>query len=63
MSDYLHYYLDMKKKQNRGDKFPSLQEVKSDYLRYLLELTGNDLERTAKILDVPRASLNKNIKE
>lgn len=63
MSIYLSYYLDMKKKQNPGKKLPSLEEIKKNYVRYLLNETDNNLEETAKILNVPKASLQKKIKE
>jgi DNA-binding NtrC family response regulator len=63
MSIYLRYYLDMKKKQTPDEKLPSLEEVKTNYVNYLLNVTDNDLEETAKILGVPPASLKKKIKE
>ncbi len=63
MSIYLSYYLDMKKKQNPGKKLPSLEEIRKNYVRYLLNVTDNSLEETAKILDVPPTSLEKKIKE
>jgi hypothetical protein len=57
MSAYLSHYLETKKKRKPGEKLPSLQEIKMDYVRYLLEITDNDLEETAKILDVPPNSI------
>ncbi|UCE40957.1 MAG: hypothetical protein JSV17_16175 [Candidatus Aminicenantes bacterium] len=63
MSTYLGYYLEMKRKQNPGEKFPSLEEVKNNYVNYLLNLTDNNLKETAKILDVKPTSLEKKIKE
>jgi transcriptional regulator with PAS, ATPase and Fis domain len=57
MSIYLSYYLEMQQKQNLDKKLPSLNEIKSNYINYLLDLTKNDLEETAKILDVPKSSL------
>lgn len=62
MSIYLRYYLDMKKRQNRSGKLPSLDEVKNNYVNYLLNVTNNNLQETAKILDVPPTSLQKRIK-
>jgi ActR/RegA family two-component response regulator len=61
MSVYLGYYLNREKSQKAGEDLPSLKEIKSNYIQYLLNVTGNDLEETAKILDVPRASLEKDI--
>jgi transcriptional regulator with PAS, ATPase and Fis domain len=63
MSIYLSYYLDMKKKQNPREKLPSLEEIKKNYIQYLLNVTSNNLEETAKILDVPKTSLKKDINE
>jgi transcriptional regulator with PAS, ATPase and Fis domain len=53
----------MKKKQNPDEKLPSMKEIKKNYVRYLLNLTDNNLEETANILDVPQTSLEKKIKE
>ena len=63
MSIYLNFFLDMKKNQNAKEKLPSLEEVKRNYIRYILKLTGNSLDETAEILDVPRTTLQKKIKE
>ena len=61
MSVYLHYYLDMRKQQDRSGRLPSLDEVKKNYVNYLLVVTHNNLEETAEILDVPPISLKKRI--
>jgi hypothetical protein len=63
MSIYLSYYLDMKRKFNFSKKLPSLKEIKTQYVSYLLNMTKNDLEETAKILNVPKESLLKNIEK
>ncbi len=63
MSIYLSYYLEMKKKQTPGEKLPSLEDIKKNYIQYLLNVTGKNLEETATILDVPSTSLKKNINE
>ena len=63
MSIYLSHYLDMKKKQNPGEKLPSMKEIKKNYVRYLLNLTDNNLEETANILNVPQTTLEKKIKK
>jgi hypothetical protein len=62
MSIYLHYYLDIKRKQDRSGKLPSLNEVKNNYVNYLLDVTDHNLEETAEILNVPPTSLKKKIK-
>jgi len=63
MSMYLSYYLNREKKQKPGEKLPSLEEIKKNYVNYLLNVTDNNLEETAKILDVPPTSLKKDISE
>jgi DNA-binding NtrC family response regulator len=63
MSVYLSYYLELKKKQKPGEKLPSLEDIKKNYIQYLINVTDNNLEETATILDVPQTSLKKNIKE
>jgi ActR/RegA family two-component response regulator len=61
MSVYLGHYLNREKSRKAGEDLPSLKVIKSNYIQYLLNITGNNLEETAKILDVPRASLEKDI--
>ncbi len=61
MSIYLDYYLDMKKRQNCSGELPSLDEVKNNYVSYLLDVTNHNLEETAAILDIPPTSLQKRI--
>jgi hypothetical protein len=53
----------MKRKQNPDKKLPSLEEVKNNYVSYLLDMTGHNIEEAAKILDVPPASLERKAKE
>jgi hypothetical protein len=63
MSIYLSYYLELKKRQNPGEKLPSLEDIKKNYIHYIHNVTGNSLEETATILDVPQTSLKKDINE
>ncbi len=42
---------------------PSLENLKKEYNRYLLTLTGNDVRKTAEILEVPPDSLEDNLQE
>ena len=63
MSIYLNYYLDMKKKQKPGEELPTLEEIKKNYMNYLLNVTQNNFEETAEILGVPQKSLEKDINE
>jgi hypothetical protein len=61
MSVYLGHYLEMKKAKSPEDELPSLREMKSNYIQYLLDITDHNLEEAAKILDVPRTYLEKDI--
>ena len=63
MSIYLDYYLDMKGSPDSGKKLPSLKEIKTQYVSYLLNMTKNNLEETAKILNVPKVSLLKHFEK
>lgn len=63
MSIYLGYYLDMRKKKNPGAKLPSLDEIKKNYIEYLLAVTDNNMEETARILEVSPTILQKKIKK
>lgn len=61
MSSYLSHYLHRQQKISRRQNLPSLREIKREYVRYLLDITGNNLEEAATILDVPEMSLKKDI--
>ncbi|HEM49098.1 MAG TPA: hypothetical protein ENO27_02690 [Caldithrix sp.] len=47
---------------DRIDSLPTLDEIKMDYIQYLLKITGNNLAETANILEIPPPLLNKKIK-
>jgi transcriptional regulator with PAS, ATPase and Fis domain len=55
--------LDSIKKNPKGGKLPSLDELKKDYVKYLLQLTDNDIGEAAEILDVRKTSLQKKKKK
>jgi transcriptional regulator with PAS, ATPase and Fis domain len=63
MSIYLNHYLEMRNNQNTEEKLPSLEEIKRNYIHYILKVTDNNLDETAEILDVSRTALQKKIKE
>jgi DNA-binding NtrC family response regulator len=39
------------------DRFPTLEDLKKEYIEYLLDLTGFNLKETAKILNISRRTL------
>ena len=43
------------------DNLPTLEMLKAEYIRYLLELTDFDIQETAKILDIPPSILKKKL--
>jgi DNA-binding NtrC family response regulator len=59
---YLYYKL-LTKQSDRDDSLPTLEELKMDYIQYLLKITGNNVAETANILEIPPPLLNKKIKE
>ncbi|MBN2247026.1 MAG: hypothetical protein JW755_14400 [Candidatus Aminicenantes bacterium] len=59
---YLYYKL-LNDPLDENTGFPTLEKLKMDYIRYLLEITGNDLEETAGILAIPPPLLHKELKK
>jgi len=58
---YLYYYLTMNKKNPALDNLPTLDNLKKDYIRYLLKLTDYDIYETAHILNVSPAVFHKKL--
>ncbi len=54
---YLHYYLGLNRKSSNNNDLPTLENLKKEYISYLLELTNNNISDSAEILTVSRASL------
>ena len=57
------YYKLLINQSNKIDSLPTLDEIKMDYIQYLLKITGNNLAETANILEIPPPLLNKKIKD
>jgi len=57
------YYKLLTKQSNTVESLPTLEELKMDYIQYLLKITGNNLNETATILEIPPLLLNKKIKD
>jgi len=49
---YLQHYLNLHKRNDLLDNLPTLEILKDEYIRYLLELTDFDIYQTAEILDI-----------
>lgn len=57
------YYKLLINQSDRNDSLPTLDEIKMDYIHYLLKITGNNLAETANILEIPPPLLHKKIKK
>lgn len=58
---YLYYYLTTNKKNPSLNNLPTLENLKKEYVRYLLKLTDNNVSEIAGILDIPGEALNKKL--
>ena len=54
---YLRYYLGLNRKSSNNNDLPTLENLKKEYISYLLELTNNNISDSAEILTVSRDSL------
>jgi DNA-binding NtrC family response regulator len=54
---FLTYYLDCHKNILTDYSLPTLDELKKDYISYLLELTDHDTHAVADILHLPPKTL------
>ncbi|MCK4264040.1 MAG: hypothetical protein KAX27_03770 [Candidatus Aminicenantes bacterium] len=54
---YLRYYLGLNRKSSNNNDLPTLENLKKEYISYLLELTNNNISDAAEILTVSRDSL------
>jgi len=60
---FLTLYLDFHKRRLNKDRLPTLEELKQDYIAYLLDITGNDPRAVADILRLPTRSLGRKLKQ
>lgn len=58
---YLQHYLNKYKRNDFLDNLPTLEILKDEYIRYLLDLTAFDIQEAAKILDIPPRILRKKL--
>ena len=59
--DFLFYSL--KKRNFIPQRFPSLEDLKKEYISYLMRLTRNNVRETAEILDISPDSLKQELKD
>lgn len=66
MQRFLYYYLDYltqkKDEQREKVRYPSLEELKDEYIAFLLQITEHDIEKAAEILDVSEATIFRKMK-
>jgi hypothetical protein len=58
MPKYLYFYLVFNSDSNYRVKLPTLDDLKSDYIGYILNLTGNNVSEAAEILHVSRPTIH-----
>jgi DNA-binding NtrC family response regulator len=60
MIAYLKYYLNQNGKTPSLDSLPTLDNIKKEYIYYLIKLTDKNIHKTAEILDIsPTVLLDK----
>ena len=62
-STYHYHYLNVKRKCESPNGFPTLEQIKAEYIDYVLELASNDLDKTEKILNISPDNLFKQLRK
>jgi DNA-binding NtrC family response regulator len=62
MTKYLNYYLFLDDKKRMKENLPSLQNLKKDYIGYILKVTDCNVSEAAEILKVSLPTLYKKLK-
>jgi len=61
MPKYLYFYLVFNNDANYRVKLPTLEDLKSDYVGYVLDITRNNVSEAAEILHISQPTIhNKN---
>jgi DNA-binding NtrC family response regulator len=58
MPKYLYFYLVFNSDANHRVKLPTLEDLKSDYIGYVLEVTDNNVTEAAEILHISRPTIH-----
>lgn len=62
MPKYLTLYLSSNGKNRLRDRLPTLENLKSDYIGYVLSVTGNNISEAAEILHISRPTIHNKLK-
>jgi DNA-binding NtrC family response regulator len=62
MPKYLYYYLFRDEKNREKKNLPSLQILKTDYIRYILKVTDCNISEASEILHISPPTLYKKLK-
>ncbi len=62
MPRYLYYYLSFNSKNRLRDELPTLENLKSDYIGYVLNVTGKNISEAAEILHISRPTIHNKLK-
>ncbi len=57
MPRYLYYYITLNNNNFVKNELPNLENLKKEYINYLLKITGNNISQTAAILNISRQTL------
>ena len=63
MPKYLYYYLFLDGKKPLKEDLPSLQNLKKDYIGYILKLTNCNISEASEILHISPPTLYKKLKK
>jgi DNA-binding NtrC family response regulator len=58
MPKYLYFYLVFSNDENYRVKLPTLEDIKSDYIGYVMDITGNNVSEAAEILHISRPTIH-----
>lgn len=58
MPKYLYFYLVFNSDANYRVKLPTLVDLKSDYIGYVLDITENNISEAAEILHISRPTIH-----
>jgi len=58
---FLSIYLGQDNREGSRSGLPTLEELKMDYINYLLDITGENIEEVADILRLPKESLSRTL--
>ena len=63
MPKYLYHYLFRDDKKRKKESLPSLQNLKIDYIGYILKITDGNISEASEILQISPPVLYKKLKK